>query len=78
MIKNLKVKKLLSKSNSTVIVGDSTVKHSHGKPIANKTNNDNINLVKPFLGARTKAMKHEVSPDLKTRPTYSTYWHQRP
>ena len=42
----------------TVIVGDSTVKHLLGKSIANKTSNDNIILVKPFLGARTKAMKH--------------------
>ena len=37
---------------------------SHGKSIANKSSSDNIILVKPFAGARTKAMKHYVSPDL--------------
>ena len=47
----------------TIIVGDSTVKHLLGKPIANKTSHDNIILVKPFPGARTKAKKHYVSPD---------------
>ena len=75
-IKNLKMKKLQSKSiltlcikkrPSAVIVGDSTVKHLHGKSIANKINSDNIILVKPFPGARTKAMKH-VSPDLEKKP----------
>ena len=50
----------------TIIVEDSTVKHLHGKSITNKTGNDNIILVKPFLGARTKAMKHYVSPDFKS------------
>ena len=45
----------------TVIVGDSTVKHLHGKSIANKTSSDNIILVKPFLAVRTKAMEHYVS-----------------
>ena len=52
----------------TIIVGDSTVKHLHGKSIANKTSRDNIILVKPFPGARTKAMKHYVSPDLEKKP----------
>ena len=67
----MKAKKLLSKliptlrkkRPCTVIVGDSTVKRLHGKSIARKTNSDNIILVKPFPGARTKAMKH-VSPDV--------------
>ena len=36
----------------------------HRKSVANKTNSDNIILVKPFPGARTKAMKHYVGPDL--------------
>ena len=67
------MKKLLSKAiptpcikkrPCTIIVGDSTVKHLHGKSIANKTSRDNIILVKPFPGARTKAMKHYVSPDV--------------
>ena len=40
----------------------------HGKSIANKTSRDNIILVKPFLGARTKAMNHYVSPDLEKKP----------
>ena len=40
----------------------------HGKSIANKTSRDNIILVKPFPGARTKAMKHYVSPDLEKKP----------
>ena len=40
------------------------MKHLHGKSIANKTFSDNIILVKPFHGARTKAIKHYVSPDL--------------
>ena len=64
----------------TIIVGDSTVKHLHGKSIANKTTRNNIILVKSFPGVRTKAMKHYVSPNLekKARPSYSTYWHQRP
>ena len=35
----------------------------HGKSLANKTNKGNIILVKPFLGAHTKAMKHYVNPD---------------
>ena len=39
------------------------MKYLRRKSIANKTNSDNKILVKPFLGARTKAMKH-VSPDL--------------
>ena len=39
-----------------------------GKSIATKTSRDNIILVKPFLGARTKAMKHYVSPDLEKKP----------
>ena len=47
----------------TVVIGDSTVKHLHGKSIANKTSIDNIILVKPFPGTHTKAMKHYVSPD---------------
>ena len=40
----------------------------HGKSIANKTSRDYIILVKPFPGARTKAMKHYVSPDLEKKP----------
>ena len=44
------------------------MKHLHGKSIANKTNSDNIIQAKPFLGARTKAMKHYVSPDLEKNP----------
>ena len=44
------------------------MKHLHGKSIANKTNSDNIIHAKPFLGARTKAMKHYVSPDLEKNP----------
>ena len=38
----------------TVIVGDSTVKYLHGKSIANKTNSDNIILVKSIPRARNK------------------------
>ena len=85
MVKHLKKKKLLIRAISTfclkkrpckIIVGDSILKHLLGKPIANKTSSDNVILVKPFLGARTKAMKH-VSSDLekKARPTYCTCWH---
>ena len=59
---------LHEKRPCTIIVGDSTVKHLHGKSIANKTSRDNIILVKPFPGARTKAMKHYVSPDLEKKP----------
>ena len=60
---------LRNKRPCTIIDGDSKVKHLHGKSIANKTNSDNIIHVKLFLGARTKAMKHYVSPDLeKNRP----------
>ena len=44
------------------------MKHLHGKSIANKTNSSNIILVKPFPGARTKAMKHYVSPDVEKKP----------
>ena len=44
------------------------MKRLHGKSIANKTNSDNIILMKPFLRARTKAMKHYVSPDLEKNP----------
>ena len=40
----------------------------HGKSIANKTSRDDIILVKPFPGARTKAMKHYVSPNLEKKP----------
>ena len=40
---------------------------SHGKSIANKSSSDNIILVKPFARARTKAMKHYVSPDLEKK-----------
>ena len=43
------------------------MKHFHGKSIANKTNSDNIILVKPFSGSRTKAMKHYVSQDLERK-----------
>ena len=43
------------------------MKHLHGKSLAHKTKKDNIVLVKPFLGARTKAMEHYVSPDLKKK-----------
>ena len=39
---------LHKKRPCTIIVGDSTVKHLHGKSIANKTSRDNIILVKPF------------------------------
>ena len=59
---------LQKKRPCTIIVGDSTVKHLHGKSIANKTSRDNIILVKPFPGAHTKAMKHYVSPDLEKKP----------
>ena len=70
------VKKLLSKAiptrcikrSSTIIVGNSTVKRLHGKSIANVTSCDNIILVKPFPEARTKVMKHYVSPDLEKKP----------
>ena len=44
------------------------MKHLHKKPIANKTNSDNIILVKAFPGARTKAMRHYVGPDLEKIP----------
>ena len=44
------------------------MKYLHGKSIANKTSRGNIILVKPFLGACTKAMKHYVSPDLEKEP----------
>ena len=40
----------------------------HGKSIANKTSCDNIILVKPLPGARTKVLKHYVSPDLEKKP----------
>ena len=40
----------------------------HGKSLANKTSRGNIILVKPFPGARTKAMKHCVSSDLEKKP----------
>ena len=40
----------------------------HGKSIANVTSCDNIILVKPFPEARTKVMKHYVSPDLEKKP----------
>ena len=43
------------------------MKHLHGKSLAHKTKKDNIVLVKPLLGARTKAMEHYVSPDLKKK-----------
>ena len=68
---------LHKKRPCTIIVGDSILKHLLGKSIADKTSSDNIILVKPFLGARTKAMKHYVSSDLekKARPTYCTCWH---
>ena len=59
-------------SSFTIIVGDSTVKHLHGKSITNKSSSDNIILVKPFPGARTKAMKHYVSPDLENKPDLVT------
>ena len=72
----MSVKKLLSKAiptrcikrSSTIIVGNSTVKRLHGKSIANVTSCDNIILVKPFPEARTKVMKHYVSPDLEKKP----------
>ena len=35
--------------------------------LANKTSSDNIILVKPFPGARTKAMKYYVNPDLEKK-----------
>ena len=59
---------LHKKRSCTIIVGDSTLKHLHGKSIANKTSRDNIILEKPFPGARTKAMKYYVSPDLGKKP----------
>ena len=59
---------LHKKRPCTIIVGDSKVKHLHGESIANITSRDNIILVKPFPGARTKAMKHYVSPDLEKKP----------
>ena len=70
MIKNFKVKKLLSKSIlalciKKVIARDSTVKHLCRKSIANKTNIDNKVLVKPFPGASTKALKHCVRSELE-------------
>ena len=40
----------------------------HRKSIANKTSSDNIILVKPFPGTRTKAMKHYLIPDLERKP----------
>ena len=57
---------LHEKRHCTVIFGDSTVKHLHAKSVANKTNSDNIILVKPFPGARTKTMEHYVSPENQT------------
>ena len=59
---------LHKKRPCTIIAGDSKVKHLHGESIANITSRDNIILVKPFPGARTKAMKHYVSPDLEKKP----------
>ena len=35
--------------------------------LANKTSSDNITLVKPFPGARAKAMKYHVNPDLEKK-----------
>ena len=49
----------------TIIVGDSTVDHLHGKSITNNANSDNIIFVKPL--ARTKAMKYYVIPDLERK-----------
>ena len=70
---------LHKKRPSTIIVENSTVKHLYIKSVANKTNSDNVILVKPFPRAFTKAMKH-INPDLekKTKPSYSTYCYQRP
>ena len=59
---------LPKKRPCTIIVANSTVKHLHGKSIANKTSRDNIILVKPFPRTHTKAMKHYVSPDLEKKP----------
>ena len=64
---------LHKKRPCTIIVGDSTVKYLHGKSIANKTSSDNIILVKPFPGARTKAMKHYASSDLEKSQTELFY-----
>ena len=61
-------KTLNKKRPCTIIVGDSTVKHLHGKSIANKTSHDNKILVKPFPGTRSKTMKHYVSPDPEKNP----------
>ena len=44
------------------------MKHLHGKSISNKTSRDNMILVKPFLGARTKVIKYYVSLDLEKKP----------
>lgn len=44
----------------------------HGKSVASKSNSNNIILVKPFPGARTKSMKHYVSPDLENKPDLVT------
>ena len=70
----VKVKKLLSKCFIsipiscikipwTIIAGVSKMKHLPEKFIANKTNRDNMILVKQFPGAQTKATKHYVSSD---------------
>ena len=45
------------------------MKHLRRKSIANKTNSDYIIRVKPFPGARIKAMTHYVSPDLEKKQT---------
>ena len=76
IMKNLKMKKLQSKAipkccikkgSCAIIVGDSTVKHLHGKSAVNKASKDNIMFAKPFPGAPTKATKH-LSLDLEKNP----------
>ena len=57
---------LHKKRPSTIIVENSTVKHLYIKSVANKTNSDNVILVKPFPRAFTKAMKH-INPDLEKK-----------
>ena len=79
MMKNLKVKKLLSKPiPKSIIVGVN--KELFAWKIYYKSSKDNIILVKPFPEAHTKAMKYYASPDLekKSRPRYYTYCYQRP
>ena len=67
MMKNLKVKKLLSKPIPKSIIAGVN-KETFAWKIYYKSRKDNIILVKPFPGAHTKTMKCYASPDLEKNP----------